>query len=469
MLRQYYLLAIGIVALTPLLGKEIRENPVEKKLERYLPYNIDEIEASAASTNFNPRLVAEELGQKLNQFYLSDPSEKKIANRQDNDSNAAWYRKEWNVNLQRLFMRDLLAKTQKSFIIKEAPNIALLHYHYAQAQMKLKKPYHAAFHFAQSLRYRSLRLDEDIYTNNDRIALVKAGAAEIKDADNYREAKKLFEEKTKEKQRIEEELIVLDEPFSGLDPVNQEHLEALVRAERDRGATILWIDGGKTRNARRYLDVPAVLQPRLRKLTAGRAGDELLLGHSRDGVRRDRRSLWVAVGRICRTAGVPRVCPHSLRGLWATLGVQSGAVSHAVAASLGHGSFEMTAKHYAQPEVVSGACTARMIEMLELQPGADGLLQLPAEELLVRLPQETLLKLVDLALRSGRLSAGKEPGADALALQDALERFEGTVLAVTHDRWFARSFDRFLVFGQDGRVYESDEPVWDEGRVARVR
>ncbi|HEV7742977.1 MAG TPA: ATP-binding cassette domain-containing protein [Pseudolysinimonas sp.] len=57
----------------------------------------------------------------------------------------------------------------------------------------------------------------------------------------------------------------------------------------------------------------------------------------------------------------------------------------------------------------------------------------------------------------------------AEALQDALERFEGTVLAVTHDRWFARSFDRFLVFGSDGRVYESDEPVWDEGRVARVR
>jgi ABC-2 type transport system ATP-binding protein len=36
------------------------------------------------------------------------------------------------------------------------------------------------------------------------------------------------------------ELIVLDEPFSGLDPVNQEHLEALVRAERERGATVLF-------------------------------------------------------------------------------------------------------------------------------------------------------------------------------------------------------------------------------------
>ena len=36
------------------------------------------------------------------------------------------------------------------------------------------------------------------------------------------------------------ELIVLDEPFSGLDPVNQENLEKLVIAERDRGATILF-------------------------------------------------------------------------------------------------------------------------------------------------------------------------------------------------------------------------------------
>lgn len=57
----------------------------------------------------------------------------------------------------------------------------------------------------------------------------------------------------------------------------------------------------------------------------------------------------------------------------------------------------------------------------------------------------------------------------AEALEDALSRFEGTVLAVTHDRWFARSFDRFLVFGQDGLVRETSGPVWDEGRVARAR
>ncbi len=36
------------------------------------------------------------------------------------------------------------------------------------------------------------------------------------------------------------DLLVLDEPFSGLDPVNQENLEKLIRAEQARGATILF-------------------------------------------------------------------------------------------------------------------------------------------------------------------------------------------------------------------------------------
>ncbi|GAA3816785.1 ABC-F family ATP-binding cassette domain-containing protein [Nocardioides panacisoli] len=59
--------------------------------------------------------------------------------------------------------------------------------------------------------------------------------------------------------------------------------------------------------------------------------------------------------------------------------------------------------------------------------------------------------------------------ASAEALEAGLESFDGTVVAVTHDRWFARGFDRFLVFGADGNVYESPAPVWDEKRVERVR
>jgi len=57
----------------------------------------------------------------------------------------------------------------------------------------------------------------------------------------------------------------------------------------------------------------------------------------------------------------------------------------------------------------------------------------------------------------------------AEALEAGLASFDGTVLAVTHDRWFARGFDRFLVYGADGEVYEAPEPVWDESRVARAR
>lgn len=57
----------------------------------------------------------------------------------------------------------------------------------------------------------------------------------------------------------------------------------------------------------------------------------------------------------------------------------------------------------------------------------------------------------------------------AEALQEALEQFYGTVVTVTHDRWFAASFDRFLIFRADGTVAESDTPVWDETRVRRAR
>ena len=51
--------------------------------------------------------------------------------------------------------------------------------------------------------------------------------------------------------------------------------------------------------------------------------------------------------------------------------------------------------------------------------------------------------------------------ASAESLETALERYEGTVITVTHDRWFTRGFTRFLVFGKDGRVFESPEPIFE--------
>ena len=88
--------------------------------------------------------------------------------------------------------------------------------------------------------------------------------------------------------------------------------------------------------------------------------------------------------------------------------------------------------------------------------------------------QQARLQILLLELSGATLLLLDEPTdnldlVSAEALEEGLAAYAGTVLAVTHDRWFARGFDRFLVFGADGRVYESDEPIWDEGRVARVR
>lgn len=88
--------------------------------------------------------------------------------------------------------------------------------------------------------------------------------------------------------------------------------------------------------------------------------------------------------------------------------------------------------------------------------------------------QQARLQILLLELGGATLLLLDEPTdnldlASAEALQDGLAAYAGTVVAVTHDRWFARSFDRFLVFGADGFVYESTDPVWDESRVVRTR
>jgi ATPase subunit of ABC transporter with duplicated ATPase domains len=88
--------------------------------------------------------------------------------------------------------------------------------------------------------------------------------------------------------------------------------------------------------------------------------------------------------------------------------------------------------------------------------------------------QQARLQILLLELAGSTLLLLDEPTdnldlASAEALQAGLESYAGTVLAVTHDRWFAKSFDRFVMFGADGDVYEAPEPVWDESRVHRPR
>jgi ATPase subunit of ABC transporter with duplicated ATPase domains len=88
--------------------------------------------------------------------------------------------------------------------------------------------------------------------------------------------------------------------------------------------------------------------------------------------------------------------------------------------------------------------------------------------------QQARLQILLLELAGATLLLLDEPTdnldlASAEALQEGLEQYSGTVVAVTHDRWFARSFDRFVIFGESGEVSEAPEPVWDSRRVDRQR
>ncbi|MGN9786101.1 ABC-F family ATP-binding cassette domain-containing protein [Nonomuraea sp. ZG12] len=80
--------------------------------------------------------------------------------------------------------------------------------------------------------------------------------------------------------------------------------------------------------------------------------------------------------------------------------------------------------------------------------------------------QQARLQILLLELSGATLLLLDEPTdnldlASADALQEGLAAFAGTVLAVTHDRWFAADFDRYLIFTAEGRVEHAAELSWD--------
>ena len=79
---------------------------------------------------------------------------------------------------------------------------------------------------------------------------------------------------------------------------SSEVVSRVARDVDDKGR-LLWIPDAKTEAGKRFIEVPAVLQPHLRRLVKGKKADALLFGkHWRDWPRK-----WVK--KICAEAKVP--------------------------------------------------------------------------------------------------------------------------------------------------------------------
>lgn len=144
--------------------------------------------------------------------------------------------------------------------------------------------------------------------------------------------------------------------------------EIVTRTVRDLddGGRLLWVEetragrwAPKTAAGRRTLEVPEPLQALLLALAEGKGREARLWpGASRYYPRR-----WVH--KICKLAGVPLVCAHSMRGAHSTLATEAGATGHLVAAALGHTTFATTEGHYVAPGTVAKAKGRKALRILE--------------------------------------------------------------------------------------------------------
>lgn len=142
--------------------------------------------------------------------------------------------------------------------------------------------------------------------------------------------------------------------------VRTSEIQHRVVRDVDAQGTRLLIPSSKTPSGVRPVELPPVIQPAIALRVAGRApGDSLL--RCRTGSPARKTWLRFHLDRYCERAGVPRVVPHGLRGGWASVAYGTGALSHAVAAAMGHASATVTEAHYATHEAVTGAKQAERL------------------------------------------------------------------------------------------------------------
>lgn len=150
----------------------------------------------------------------------------------------------------------------------------------------------------------------------------------------------------------------------------------------DRQGRVVWVTRGKTRNSRRDVEIFEDVAELLHAHTVGRPPNERVFAAK---LRQKPKPPWMhkRLARFCKMANIPQICPHALRGLNATLAIEGGAPTHAVAAALGHSSFEVTKRHYAEPAAVDKAKRRKVVASLRTAVGSSSepneMLQLVAE------------------------------------------------------------------------------------------
>ena len=190
---------------------------IAKDQERYKPYKPRQILEVVERLKDKPSEVVFQLNQKLNEFYLSDISKKKIQARKK--TNYGLYNieaeqiEELSTNIRRLLMKDITGQQIKGVFIKSAKAIFLMHKFMAQNLLQLpeEKLDQAAFHYRQSLKYRRLRLDPDIFTSPERLELLDENDPQIELADQYRNTEESRSRLGKEIREFEEQNVVLQD------------------------------------------------------------------------------------------------------------------------------------------------------------------------------------------------------------------------------------------------------------------
>lgn len=107
----------------------------------------------------------------------------------------------------------------------------------------------------------------------------------------------------------------------------------------DDDGRLLRIFGSKTSGAVRPVAIPDEMRQHLLDRAEDLEPADLLFERSRYWLH-----YWVT--KLCRLAGVPRVCPQGLRGTHATLATEAGATGDLVMRQLGHTSTEVARRHY---------------------------------------------------------------------------------------------------------------------------